>query len=313
MRHSGIDEEGATPPSTVQKEMDAIRKKLKHLTEDKQPTLWLNTGSKDLNAVLGSKELGVPYGRMIEVFGPNSHGKTVVSLLLAAMAQADKAKVAVLDFERSCDKMWATANGVDYENLYVFRPLIGRFGSEKIKRLQTAEEVCTEAELWMEVQHDKDPTGKMVMIVDSMAAMLVEDEAEGGITNQNMATNMALPKFISKLMRRWVALADNYNVMIIWINQIRTKIGSWGNPEDSPGGLAAKHYCSVRVAVRRLQGGRIVQGKDVVGLRSVIKNIKNKAGGGSIEGKEIGFETRFGKKHWKFAPPSTLVPKKESD
>ena len=282
--------------TTPAEEVAAIRRKLGHLTLDRQSTEWLNTRNTRLNAVLGAAEFGVPYGKMIEIYGPNSHGKTMLALLLAALAQEDGAKVAWIDLERSFDRAWVEAQGVHYDDVYLFE--IGVLAKEA--RLQTAQELCEEVELWMEQQQRQRPKGKLLIVVDSIAAMMTEEELEAGTVGQNMRTQMSLPSFLSKLLRKWVALAANYNAMMLFINQIRTSPGKWGNPSYAPGGNAAKHYCSVRVHVQRVSGGRLMQSKQVVGLRGVIKNIKNKAGGGSVEGGECGYLTYFGKKSWEF-------------
>lgn len=295
---------------TPAEEISQIRKKLKHFTLDRQTTAWLDTGNKRLNAVLGSAEFGIPFGKMIELFGPESHGKTMLALLLAALAQGSGAKVAWVDLENSFDRAWVEAQGLKYDEVALFQPQVGRFGSEKEVRLQTSEELLEEVEQWIALRHDEDPAIQLLVVVDSIAAILTEDEAAGGLTNQNMRTNSSLAMFLSKLLRRWVGMAASYNTMMIFINQIRTTPGAWGNPEYSTGGKALKFYCSIRATVRRVKGGRMMQGRTVGGLRGIVRNIKNKSGGGSVEGAEVGFETKFGKRAWRF--PSVQDVKKES-
>lgn len=228
----------------------------------------------------------------------NSHGKTMLALLIAALAQADGAKVAWVDLERSFDKPWVEAQGVKYDNVFLARVELVKDGQET--RLQTAQEVFEEVEEWIAIKHKNNSDGKILLVVDSLAALMVEEEAEAGIGGQNMRTNMALPSFLSKTLKKWVAMAANTNTLMIFINQIRAAIGQWGTPEYAPGGNATKHYCACRVTVRRVKGGRLKQGPKIVGLRGVIKNVKNKVGGGSIEGCEVGYETLFGRRQWKF-------------
>jgi len=271
---------------------------------------WLDTGSKPLNAVLGSPDYGLAYGKMIEIFGPNSHGKTMLSLLIAGLAQRQGATVAWVDFEQCLDQAWVEAQGVDYSKLHIFTMELQEFKGEKEPRLETAQEVLERAETWMKNRFNRDSEGRLLVVVDSLAAMEVEEEAAAGLTNQNMRTNMSLPSFLSKFSKRWMGRAAVYNAMIIMINQIRTSPKAYGNPEYAPGGNAKNHAFSVRATVRRVKGGRIMQGPIIVGLRGVIKNIKNKTGGGSLEGAEVGFETRFGKKKWRF--PSASAVRKES-
>lgn len=292
-------------------EMELIKKATGQRTFERPVKLWLDTGSKRLNSVLGSEELGLAYGRMIELYGPNSHGKTMIALFIAAIAQKDGAEVAWVDLEQSFDEQWVKAQGVDYSRVFVFQLELGHFKGEKEPRLETAEELFERVELWMARKHKSNPAGRMLVVTDSIAAILTEREANAGLTGQNMSTNQALPQFLSKFLRRWVALTANYNAMAVFINQIRNNIGGWGAPEGAPGGNATKHYCSVRATVRRVKGGRMLQGRNVVGLRGIIKNVKNKAGAGSLEGFECGFETKFGKKSWKF-PSVQDVRKDES-
>ena len=275
-----------------------IRKKLKHFTLDKPVDSWLDTGSKRLNAVLGSEELGIPYGRMLEIYGPNSHGKTMIALFLAAVAQANGAKVAWVDLERSFDERWVTSQGVKFNEVFLFQTEILKKGEDV--ELQSAEELFEEVEYWMKEEHRANPDQKLLIVVDSVAAILTGEEADAGLSGQNMRTNMALPSFLSKMLRKWVALSANCNAMVILINQIRAALGTYGAPEYAPGGNASKHYCSIRATVRRVKGGRLTHMGKVVGLRGVIKNVKNKAGGGSLEGGECGYETLFGKRKWKF-------------
>lgn len=307
-------------------EINAIRKKLRHLTFESVVKAWLDTGNRRLNAVMGSEELGLAFGKMVELFGPESQGKTMIALLLAALAQANGAKVAWVDLENSFDDDWVKAQGLDPELVYLFQPQLGYFGGgsdddddedakkkkrKKRPRLQTAEELFEEVEEWMAATHQAAPDGRLLVVVDSIAAALVDVEAQGGITDQNMFTNTALSRFLSKLLRRWVALASSYNAMMIFINQVRTSPNQrFGNPENTPGGRALKFYCSVRVRVRRgKHQGRLLQGRKVIGLSGILTNVKNKAGGKSLEGATAGFETRFGKQSWRFPSIQELKQK----
>jgi recombination protein RecA len=278
----------------------AIQKKLGYLTLDPVTPLWLDTGSKRLNAVLGSRELGIAYGKLYELSGPESNGKTLLALLLAGLAQQDGAVVGWAAFEGYLDTKWAEAQGLDATQIYQFEPKIGTFGKDKTPRLQTAEEVCTEIEMWMAKMHARGEK-KIFLCVDSVTAMLVEEESEGGLTEQNMRTNVGLSRFLSKMLRRWVALSQTHGAMIFFINQLRTNIGiHYGNPETTTGGRALRFYASIRAQIRRIKGGKILQAGKMVGLKGIIKNYKNKAGGGSMEGEECGFKAFFMKQNWRF-------------
>jgi recombination protein RecA len=286
-------------------EMQAIQKKMGYLTYELQPREWLDTGSKRLNATLGSEERGLAYGKMYEIYGPESNGKTLLALLLAGLAQADGAEVAWVDFENSLDQPWAEGQGVEWERLFHFYPKLIQMSKKEKPRLQTAEELCDEVELWMERRNAKGHR-KLFIAVDSVTAMLVEEEGAAGNTEQNMRTKVALASFLSRLCRRWVALSLAYGAMMIFINQIRLSPGAWGNPETTPGGKALKFYCSIRATVRRVKGGRLLQKGRMIGLKGIISNKKNKAGEGSLEGNECGFKAMFLKNDWRFLDAKIL-------
>lgn len=221
---------------TPEQELELIQKELGHLTLDNLPVFWLNTGSPKLNSVLGSKDMGLPYGKVYELFGLESNGKTLLSLFLAGKAQRDGAIVAWVDFESSFDDAWAKKQGLDPTLVRKFRLKIGRFPTavktqfgtkivvSKEPRLQTAQELCKEVETWMKYQYGIG-VQKLYICVDSVTAMLVEEEDRAGLTNQNMKTGVALATFLSKLLRRWVGYSLNYNAMIVFINQLRMAPG----------------------------------------------------------------------------------------
>ena len=292
---------GVSPES----EAAAICSKLGYLTFELQPREWLDTGSRLLNSVLGSEEKGIAYGKMIEAFGPESHGKSLLALLLASLAQADDAEAAWVDLENSLDRPWAERQGIDWSRLLHFYPKLIRADKKEKPRLETAEELCDEVELWMERRHAAGKK-KLLVVVDSVAAMLVEEEALAGNTDQNMRTKVALASFLSRLTRRWCALAQVYSACIVFINQVRSMPGAWGNPENSPGGRALKHYCAIRVSLRRVKGGKVLQRGRMVGLKGIIRNMKNKAGGGSLEGMEAGFKAHFLRNDWRFLSAAKL-------
>lgn len=294
---------------TPDEELALIQKEMGLKVVPPGEPLWMNTGSPRLNSVLGSEERGLKYGLIAEVFGPPSHGKSLLGLFLTALGQSDGADAGWVDLEGSLDKAWAVNQGVNWDALYRFKPKLLRSGQEL--ELQTVESLLQEAELWMKRRHERNPNGKRIIVVDSIAAMLVEDEAAGGLTKQNMRTRNSLPMFLSTLMRQWIGKVTSYNTLAIFINQVRAKPGvMFGNPEDTPGGNPPKFYASVRAEVRRVSGGRMMQGGKILGLRGVIKNIKNKVGEGSLEGAQCGYETLFGRKKWRF--PSVTDVKKEA-
>jgi recombination protein RecA len=286
-------------------EASAIQKALGLLTFELQPRKWLDTGSRRLNAVLGSEEKGIGYGKMIELFGPESNGKTLLALLLAGLAQEDGAPVAWVDFENSFDADWAKTQGVDPDKMYHFFPKIIQKSKKEKPRLQTAEELCDEVEMWMVRRHDAGEE-KMFVFVDSVTAMLVEEELEAGNQDANMRTKVALASFLSRLLRRWVALSQVYSAGMLFINQLREAPGGWGNPERTPGGKALKFYCSIRARVQRVKNGKLLHNGKMVGLRAIIRNLKNKAGEGSVEGCDVGFKALFRSNDWRFVDAAKL-------
>jgi recombination protein RecA len=293
--------------SPAEIEAEKIRKKMGHLDYELLAKLWLDTGSKLLNGTLGSEELGLAYGKMYELSGPESHGKSLLAALLLSLAQEDGADGHWVDLENSLDKNWTTGQGVNWDTLYRSYPRLVKSSSKPNAkpRLQTAEEICDEVELWMERRH-KQGSKKMFIVVDSVTAFLVEEEAAAGNTEQNMRTKVALASFLSRLLRRWCALAQAYNASIVFINQLRMTPGGYGNPEQTTGGKALRFYCSVRAGVRRVKGGRMLQKGRMVGLKGVIRNMKNKSGGGSVEGMECGFKASFKDRDWRFLPAKKL-------
>jgi recombination protein RecA len=278
---------------SAEAELALIRKKLKHFTT-KQPTkYWLDTGDKHLNSTFGSERDGVPYGKLFELAGWESNGKTAQMLKLMGMAQKDGAKAAEVDLEGSWDPEWARQLGVNPEEVLVFQPEIGLFGDEKEERMQYGEEVFEEVDLWLKRCKKQNPNGRIFLGVDSIAAIMTEEDEVAGIENQNMRTKISQATFLSRLLRRWVALARATNAMMFFINQLRVSPGvMFGNPEYTPGGNAVRLYSSVRVRMRR-KGKPILKGGKKVGIKGKLQNYKNKAGNGSREGFECGYKLYF--------------------
>lgn len=279
-------------PLSPAAEILLIKKKLRHFTTEKQVKYWLDTGSPLLNSVFGSEEKGLPYGKMFELAGMESQGKTALMLKLAGIAQRDGAKVVWVDLENSWDEDWARALGLVTEEVYLFKPEIGTFGAEKEERQHTAQELLMELELLIKKKGAENPDGRIFVCIDSIAAMLTEEEAAAGIDEQNMRTKVSLATFLSQLLRRWVALVANHNVMMMFINQLRVAPGAWGDPEYTVGGNAVRLYASVRNRMRR-KSKKILKGGVRIGIKGVITNYKNKAGGGSKEGERIGYKLYF--------------------
>lgn len=295
-------------PLTPEDELELIQKALGHPSKA-DVDYWLDTGSPLLNAVIGSPSRGIPYGKIIEISGFESHGKTALAYWLAGLAQRDGASVALWDLEAAWDPDWAKKRGLDPSKVIVFKPVLGLFGTEKKKRLITAEEQAEQIEMWWAMKEKESPNGRMILIVDSLAALDTSEALEKSVTEQNMRTKGSVAAFLSWFLKRWAKLALNYNVIMLLINQVRVAPGvRYGNPEYTPGGNAIRFYSSVRVKMRR-KGGKILKNGKDIGFKGIISNWKNKAGEGSIEHLKCGFKLLYDGRS-KFVPEKEIQPDK---
>src|SRR6202163_1600947 len=209
------------------------------------------TGSISLDAALGVG--GFPRGRVVEVFGPESSGKTTLALQVIAQAQAAGGTAAFIDAEHALDPTYARALGVDVDNLLVSQPDCGEQALEITSALISSGVI-------------------EVVVVDSVAALVPKAELEGEMGDSFMGLHARL---MSQAMRKLTAAVSRANACLIFINQVREKIGVvFGNPETTTGGRALKFYSSVRIEVRRI--GAIKDGDQVTGNRTKIKVVKNK-------------------------------------
>ena len=290
----------------MSKDLDLIRKKLGHCSMAWEPETWLNTGDPDLNKVVGHRDKGIPYGRLTELSGLESHGKTALALTIAALAQLDGARIIWTDVENSWDPEWAKVRGLDPSKVELIQPYVGTFGKEKEKRLATAQELCGETEALIEM---RGKFRKQLVVVDSLASLLTEGESAAGIEDQNMRTRMDLPMFLGSLLRRWVGHAQVYNAHIILINQLRQNpLVKFGSPWYTPGGNAPRFYSHIRLRVRKT--GMLKETGKIVGVQGILKATKNKAGG--EEGAEIGYKI-FKQGPIEFCPAKYVAFKKEED
>jgi len=211
----------------------------------------ISTGTLSLDLALGGK--GIPRGRIIEIFGPESSGKTTLALTVAANAQRDGGVAAVIDAEHAMDPSWARKIGVDIDQLLVSQPDSGEQGLEICELLVRSNAVD-------------------LIIVDSVAALIPRSEIEGEMGD---ATVGAQARLMSQAMRKLTGIIARSNCTVIFINQIREKIGvMFGSPETTTGGRALKFYASVRIDVRRTSS--IKEGEVSVGNRTRARVVKNK-------------------------------------
>jgi len=262
--------------------IDLIRKRLQHVAFEKQPDVWLDTANPELNNVLGHTDKGLPFGRLFEFSGLESAGKTALTLTLAALAQSQGAVVIWIDLESSFDTNWATVRGLDCDKALVLRPYVGTFGKETAPRLITCQELLSEAEAVF-LQLNDPGISKVFLAVDSLASLATDDEFAAGLDEQNLATTMALPKFISRWLRRWIGYAHAHNIMIVLINQLRQNpMARFQDPWYTPGGNGPRFFSHVRSRIRRV-GKPDAKGT----IQGILRNVKNKVGG--EEGAQIGY------------------------
>lgn len=309
---------------------DLIMQKLGYTVFAKAPQVWLQTGSKNLNKVAGSKRFGLPAGKIYEIRGKKHAGKTALVMFLAALAQRLlNAYVIWIDAEasltnesenprREFKNAWATKLGLDTSegNFYCVGPKIlksrkKRTKGKKItkagtKFLQSAESMFAETEAAIDIIKDQEEDRPIFIALDSIANLQTEMSVDAGHLEKNMRTQLDRAMFLSFALPRLSALAMNYSCWVFLINQIRTKPGvMFGNPEYSPGGKAVEHNAHVQIDMRPFKGGVILEGDTVVGVRGKLVNVKNKAGGGSLQSLLCAYQVTFSKpakKMWKFAP-----------
>jgi recombination protein RecA len=220
-------------------------------SKDVVPISVISTGSISFDAALGVG--GVPRGRVIEIFGPESSGKTTITLQIIAEAQKAGGLAAFVDAEHALDPQYAQKLGVDIDNLLVSQPDYGEQALEIVEALVRSNAID-------------------VLVVDSVAALVPKAELDGEMGDSHMGLQARL---MSQALRKLTGTVSKSRTCLIFINQIREKIGvMFGNPETTTGGKALKFYSSVRIDIRRI--GAVKDGDSVVGSRTKVKIVKNK-------------------------------------
>jgi recombination protein RecA len=215
------------------------------------PVSVISTGSISLDAALGVG--GVPRGRICEIFGPESSGKTTIALQIVAEAQKKGGIAAFIDVEHALDPAYAKKLGVDVDNLLVSQPDWGEQALEITSHLISSGQID-------------------VLVVDSVAALVPKSELEGEMGDSHMGVQARL---MSQALRKLTGAVSKSRTCLVFINQIREKIGvMFGNPETTTGGRALKFYASIRLDIRRIAA--IKDGDAVVGNRTKVKVVKNK-------------------------------------
>ncbi|MGN6351767.1 MAG: recombinase RecA, partial [Parafilimonas sp.] len=211
----------------------------------------ISTGSIGLDIALGVG--GLPRGRVVEIYGPESSGKTTIATHVIAQAQKKGGICAIIDAEHAFDSAYAQKLGVDIDNLLISQPDYGEQGLEIADRLILSGALD-------------------VVVIDSVAALVPKGELEGEMGDSKMGLQARL---MSQALRKLTATISKTNTVCIFINQLREKIGvMFGNPETTTGGNALKFYCSVRLDIRRTS--QIKDGDEAIGNRVKVKVVKNK-------------------------------------
>jgi RecA/RadA recombinase len=278
----------------VSRIQDRVKSLLKMSTFEPEYKYWLDTGSEHLNATLGSRIQGLPYGKIYELAGQKHGGKTAIASILAGMAQKEGAGVGWIDLENSYDPEWVTKLGLNATNVV---PIVPKFIFEDKKSevpiLESTELLFAEAEETMRLFMDAG-CKKQIWILDSIANIQTRMAIAAGATDRNMRVKLDRAAFLSESLPRWAGYAVNYNAMVLMINQERKKPNvMFGDPTYTPGGEAVSFNAAVQARISRISKGMMLHNGKSIGIVGKIVNKKNKAGGGSVQNETCAFKIQW--------------------
>jgi len=337
-------------PRTAVDQVEYLKKQMGYVTFSRPARYWLKSGSKRFNAVVGARDLGLPYGKLVTLAGKQSSGKSLLALKLVGKAQQDGAEVGWVDLENSFDPVFALSQGLDcgetrvdeygnwlgYEKVALFYPQFGAFekltGRQKAKankkpkkqekqdadekelvtkqRLQTAEELFELVKQWLVLQRKMNPRGRIALAIDSTTAIQPEEELMAGLVDQNMRTSLALARFLNQLTKDLISLAMNTNALIILVSQLRTNPTKVFQNPDYVPGGNGVLFYPSSINWMKRVKNIHKLGKNI-GLEAIIVNKKNKCGGGSVEGNECGIRMYYNSTPWEFVPVEEIKRKEE--
>jgi RecA/RadA recombinase len=286
----------------------------------KSPHFWLDTGSPSANATLGSRKYGLPTGRMWEIAGPKHAGKSAETMWLGGLAQRQhNAFVLWIDAEGSLQNesdipgkfrnRWASRLGLNLsaDSFYCIYPKIlkskvNRKKGKKITKkggtiIESAEFLLKEAEEAAHIIKEREPERPLFIAIDSVANLQTEMAMDAGFADRNMRVALDRAQFLSYALPRLVTLAVNYSAWVFLINQLRTNsMKLFGDNRYSPGGAAKEHNCHVQVWMTRREKESEESEGDLISISGKMVNIKNKAGGNSLQSQKCSYSIRFNKK-----------------
>lgn len=270
-----------------------VRKYLGHSHMEPPAPAWLSIGEPLFHKVIGSMDRGLAYGRAYELYGNESHGKSLLAGKIVSWGQKiDGAAAFWMDLENSYDKRWLSRLGVDTDGVALIQPYLDEKANLTPSEVlfKEAEEVCRRLSL---AYRKANQTPVIVGVIDSVAAVMPREEFAAGFADQNMRTRLSPSTFFGQAIKRWNHLITQYNVLLICINQVRMNPNAiFKNPEYTSGGNTKNFYFQSRVCIEKK--AYVISKGERIGVQGFLRNVKNKIGSNSRDGVIIGAKLFFG-------------------